>query len=129
MLNQNLPRRGFTVVETLVVLGIAAILCAVLVPAIQSGRESARLNRCKDRLKQIGLALNNYHDTYKTFPPGFVVGGNDVYHGWSWSVFVTPFMESNRLYNTILFEAGLQKEYLPAHQNLWVKIGSGSLPS
>ncbi len=112
MLNQNLPRRGFTVVETLVVLGIAAILCAVLVPAIQSGRESARLNRCKDRLKQIGLALNNYHDTYKTFPPGFVVGGNDVYHGWSWSVFVTPFMESNRLYNTILFEAGLQKEYL-----------------
>ena len=112
MLNQNLRRRGFTVVESLVVLGLVAILCAVLVPAIQSSRQNARLNQCKDRLKQIGLALHNYEENYKTFPPGYVLGGNDRYHGWSWSVFILPFMESSRVYNTILFEDGLQSEYL-----------------
>ena len=112
MLNQKLRRRGVTTVEILVVLGMVAILCGVLVPAIQSSRQNARLNQCKDRLKQIGLALHNYQDNYKTFPPGFVLGGNDRYHGWSWSVFIMPFMDSNRLYNTILFESGLQSEYL-----------------
>ncbi len=112
MLNQKLRRRGFTVVETIVVLGIAAILCAILIPAIQSSRQNARLNQCKERLKQIGLALHNYEENYKTFPPGFVLGGNDRYHGWSWSVFIMPFMDSNRLYNAILFESGLQSEYL-----------------
>ena len=112
MLNQNFPRRGFTVVETLVVLGIAAILCAILVPAIQSSREAARLTQCKDRLKQIGLALHNYHESFATFPPGFVMGGNDVYHGWSWSLFIVPFFESNPFYNRIQFQNGLQSEYL-----------------
>ena len=112
MLNQKLRRRGFTVVETLVVLGIVAILCAVAVPAIQSSRQAARLSQCKDRLKQIGLALHNYHETFATFPPGFVVGGNDVYHGWSWSLFIVPFIDSNPFYNRIQFQNGLQSEYL-----------------
>ena len=105
-------RRGFTLIETTVALGLIALLCALIVPAIQSQREQARRSQCKDRLKQIGLALHNYHDTFiTTFPPGFIVGANGVYHGWSWSVFIVPYLEDNPFYNSIQFSAGLQTEY------------------
>ncbi|EDL59899.1 DUF1559 family PulG-like putative transporter [Gimesia maris] len=100
-------KRGFTLIELLVVIAIIAILIALLLPAVQQAREAARRSTCKNNLKQIGLALHNYHDSHRTFPPGAVwygVGvapenGRDALWGTTWVVQVLPFMDQGPLYN------------------------------
>ena len=67
---------GFTLIELLVVMAIIAILIALLLPAVQQAREAARKSECKNNLKQIGLALHNYHDTYGNFPPAYALGAD-----------------------------------------------------
>jgi prepilin-type N-terminal cleavage/methylation domain-containing protein/prepilin-type processing-associated H-X9-DG protein len=93
-------RSGFTLVELLVVIAIIGILIALLLPAVQAAREAARRAQCNNNLKQIGLALHNYHDTFKSFPPGWVYfGSNQPEFGWA--VFSMPFMEQKPLYDAI----------------------------
>jgi len=78
--------RGFTLIELLVVIAIIAVLIALLLPAVQQAREAARRSQCRSNLKQLGIALHNYHDAFSTFP-----GGLTKQVGTSWSVFASPF--------------------------------------
>lgn len=102
--------RGMTLVQLLVILVILVVLIGLLLPAIQQARESARRTQCKNNLKQFGLALHNYHDTFYLFPPGYVIDPNGVYHGWGWNVFMQPFFEASPRYNEValLMSGGLQ---------------------
>ena len=95
-------RRAFTLIELLVVIAIIAILIALLLPAVQQAREAARRTQCKNNLKQLGLALHNYHDVYNTLPIGGV--GSSVW-GWgmSWYMRILPYMEQAPLYNQLNF--------------------------
>lgn len=102
-----LRRRGFTLIELLVVIAIIAVLIALLLPAVQQAREAARRSQCKNNLKQIGLALHNYHDTFGKLPPGGVYvnesqptnsnGGAITEWGPSWMVLILPQMEQTNL--------------------------------
>ena len=97
-----MKKRGFTLIELLVVIAIIAILIALLLPAVQQAREAARRSQCKNNLKQIGLALHNYHDTHRTFPPGYVEQETtDALGNWAWGAFILPFIDQASLYNTI----------------------------
>jgi prepilin-type N-terminal cleavage/methylation domain-containing protein/prepilin-type processing-associated H-X9-DG protein len=108
-------RRGFTLIELLVVIAIIAVLIALLLPAVQQAREAARRTQCKNNLKQIGLALYNYHDTYTVFPPGYVdrngnpnlTPDNDLGPSWGWTAFLLPGMDQAPLYNQINFNLGV----------------------
>jgi len=100
-------RRGFTLIELLVVIAIIAILVALLLPAVQQAREAARRTQCKSNLKQIGLALHNYHDVFGSFPIGanFARGGAaSPGFGTSWWVAILPYIDQAALSNGLSTE-------------------------
>ena len=116
-------RRGFSLIELLVVIAIIAVLIALLLPAVQSAREAARRAQCINNLKQIGLAMHNYHSTTNTFPPGgsrnpynfpatYDNGNADPNSGypswdsWSAQALMLPYMEQKPLYDAINFNYG-----------------------
>jgi len=150
-------RTGFTLVELLVVIAIIGILVALLLPAVQAAREAARRMSCGNNLKQTALAIQNYHDTYKTFPPlrggQLVNGGTQPFGstatsypgcpswfnsaGWSWRALILPYMEQQPLYDTINFERVLDTtcyahplpHYSSTPEARFVRIPSFECPS
>lgn len=99
-------RPGFTLIELLVVITIIGILIALLLPAVQAAREASRRTSCRNNLKQLGLALHHYHDTYKSFPMGTNIDRSRSCYGLSWHVYLLPFIEEQDIYAQINPEAG-----------------------
>ncbi|MEX0792280.1 MAG: DUF1559 domain-containing protein [Pirellulaceae bacterium] len=100
--NPSLSRRGFTLVELLVVIAIIGVLVALLLPAVQQAREAARRMSCQNNLKQIGLGLHNYHDTFQAFPIGSRFSSGDLAatgFGVSWWCGLLPFVELGNVYD------------------------------
>ena len=106
-------KRGFTLIELLVVIAIIAILIALLLPAVQQAREAARRTQCRNNLKQLGIALHNYHDAHRSLPAGYASYATsngsapatanldpntwDAAPGWGWTAMLLPYMEQNNL--------------------------------
>lgn len=128
---RNRRHPGFTLIELLVVIAIIAVLIALLLPAVQSAREAARRTQCRDHLHNLGLAMHNYHDAHKVFPPGFVApvfdsagtpgpiyagqptlnfngqaAGTIPYANASALTLILPFMEERALYNAYNMKLG-----------------------
>lgn len=115
---------GFTLIELLVVIAIIAVLIALLLPAVQAAREAARRTQCRNNLKQLGLAMHNYHDAHKVFPPGITAGdlgsgiatdckfsagenaGVSPYSACSALTLILPFLEERALYQAYNFKVG-----------------------
>ncbi|MCC7420843.1 MAG: DUF1559 domain-containing protein [Planctomycetaceae bacterium] len=119
-------RRGFTLLELLVSTAIIAVLIALLLPAVQQAREAARRTACRSKLRQIGLALHNYHETRTTFPSGWIEQ-ND----YAWGAFMLPEIEQSPLFRSIDFHlrANARAELSAASSPAQVMLDAYRCPS
>jgi len=122
-----MSRRAFTLIELLVVIAIIAVLIALLLPAVQQAREAARRSQCKNNLKQMGLALHNYHDNFKMFPPSAVNPGtvgsasfvpSGQIRNFTGYLYMLPYIDQAPLYNQINFNIASGKAD-------WASTGGG----
>lgn len=121
--------RGFTLVELLVVIAIIGILIALLLPAVQAAREAARRSQCTNNLKQLGLAMHNYHDTHKCFPYGWRVEAADQNHRRDcWYQRILPYMEQQPLYEKYEADPNQYIFYMPVTIQ-GVPVGAFMCPS
>ena len=100
------PSRGFTLIELLVVIAIIAILIALLLPAVQQAREAARRTQCKNNMKQIGLAMHNYHDVHNVLPSGYIarvpgVQASNEMGLYGWGAMILPYIDQGPMYNLL----------------------------
>jgi prepilin-type N-terminal cleavage/methylation domain-containing protein/prepilin-type processing-associated H-X9-DG protein len=130
-MHRSLRRRGFTLIELLVVLAIIGILIALLLPAVQKVRDAANRTRCANNLKQLGLALHNYHGVHGVLPPALTLNTPKStppeYHTyWSWMARLMPFYEQDNLYKVAddwAHQPG------PFYYWPWGHLGSGTPPN
>lgn len=120
----SVPKRGFTLIELMFVTAVVALMAALAPSALQQARESARQASCKNNLKQIGLAMHNYHDTFNTFPPGWnahvSTPGNGPRVGWQTSIL--PYVDEFQLYEQIDFHSNLPAANAGAQaEKTWVQ--------
>ena len=123
--------RGFTLIELLVVIAIIAVLIALLLPAVQQAREAARRTQCKNNLKQLGLALHNYHDTYNLFPGASfcgTTGTSSIAHCHTWIESLFPYFDQAPLFNQINFNVANHQDVNPTVLNN-VKLQALMCPS
>lgn len=115
----NSRDRGFTLVELLVVIAIIGTLVALLLPAVQSARESARRMSCGNNLHNIAIALQNYHDSILCFPPGWLYRNSepDFHESWGWSAYLLPFIEQQNLQNSLGVNIGSLRNQLDPNLN------------
>lgn len=134
---------GFTLVELLVVIAIIGVMVGLLLPAVQAAREAARRMTCQNNLKQMGLALHNYHDVHRMFPPGVVnprdpnpngANGSGVgAMGANWAAFILPYMEQQAHWEGVATIARERPEVVDwygngTYVNRGITVGSAPLP-
>jgi prepilin-type N-terminal cleavage/methylation domain-containing protein/prepilin-type processing-associated H-X9-DG protein len=134
-------RLGFTLIELLVVIAIIGVLIALLLPAVQQAREAARRNTCTNNLKQIGLALHNYHDAFNIFPPGCrrsmtLTGAPplEAWGGWSAHAMLLPYLEKGDVAGNLNYECNSYRDDTnniypngPANDTAWSTVINGFL--
>jgi prepilin-type N-terminal cleavage/methylation domain-containing protein/prepilin-type processing-associated H-X9-DG protein len=108
-------RRGFTLIELLVVIAIIGVLIALLLPAVQAAREAARRSQCVNNLKQIGVAIHNYHTSHDALPPGstlgyFVINQRDGWSNFSAHAMLLPYLEQQQVYNAANFMWSVERD-------------------
>lgn len=125
-------QRAFTLIELLVVIAIIGILIAMLLPAVQAVREAARRTQCANRVRQITIAMHNYHSAHEEFPPGWSATTSDETPGWGWMAWSLPYVEQNNVADRIDWLANIRDAVNDPIRTLPIEImfcPSSSIPT